>query len=58
MASLVVIAAYLAVLWLILFPPSQLQAEETDISPPWWRNVRFWATVVVAAQVTVYALWG
>ena len=56
MASLVVIAAYVAVLAVILYPPKQLETEATDA--PWWRNVRFWASVVVAAQIAVYAFWG
>lgn len=37
--------------------PRQLigQAEEV---PPWWRNVRFWAIVVCAIQMGVYAYFG
>ena len=57
MASLVVIVAYLAVLAVILFPPKQLRAEETK-KPPWWRNVRFWASLVIVVQIGVYARWG
>ncbi len=57
MGSLVVIVAYLAVLAIILFPPKNLRTEETG-GAPWWRNVRFWASVVVVAQIAVYAIWG
>ena len=57
MGSLVVILAYATTLWLILFPPRALRTEEPEKSP-WWRNVRFWAGVVVAAQIAVYAAFG
>ena len=57
MASLIVILAYLAVLAVVLFPPKNLRSEEEE-SAPWWRNVRFWASVVVVAQIAVYAVWG
>ncbi len=57
MGSVVVIVAYLAVLALILFPPKNLRSEGTEHAP-WWRNVRFWASVVVVTQVAVYAIWG
>ena len=57
MATVVVIAAYLAVLGVILFPPAKLRTEEPE-SVPWWRNVRMWATLVVVTQIVVYAVWG
>lgn len=57
MESAVVILAYLAVLAVILFPPAKLRAEESA-KGPWWRNVRFWASVVVIVQIGVYATWG
>ncbi len=57
MGSAIVIVAYLAVLAVILFPPSKLRTEEVT-KPPWWRDVRFWASVVVVAQIAVYATWG
>jgi hypothetical protein len=57
MGSVVVILAYLAVLAMILFPPSNLRTEEVE-KPPWWRDVRFWASVVVVVQIGVYATWG
>jgi len=57
MGALVVILAYLAVLAVILFPPKNLRTEEYE-DAPWWRNVRFWASVVVVVQIAVYAIWG
>jgi hypothetical protein len=24
----------------------------------WWRSVRFWASLVAAVQIVVYAVWG
>ena len=57
MPSLIVILAYLAVLAVVLFPPKNLRGEEGETAP-WWRNVRFWASVVVVAQIAVYAVWG
>ena len=57
MGSLVVILVYAATLWLILFPPRALGAEELE-KLPWWRNVRFWASGIVVAQIAVYAVWG
>jgi len=57
MGVLVVILAYLAVLAVILYPPKNLRTEETEHAP-WWRDVRFWASVVVVAQIAVYAIWG
>ena len=57
MGSTIVILSYLAVLAVILFPPSKLRTRETD-TPPWWRDVRFWASVVVVVQIGVYATWG
>jgi hypothetical protein len=57
MASLIVILAYLAVLAVVLFPPKNLRSEDEE-GVPWWRNVRFWASVVVVAQIAVYAVWG
>ncbi len=57
MGSLVVILAYVSFLAVILFPPRNLRTEETE-DAPWWRNVRFWASVVVVVQIAVYAIWG
>ncbi len=57
MGALVVILAYAAVLAVILFPPRNLRTEETE-DAPWWRNVRFWASVVGVVQIAVYAIWG
>lgn len=57
MGSAIVILAYLAVLAVILFPPSRLRTEKSE-KTPWWRDVRFWAAVVVFVQIGVYATWG
>lgn len=40
---------------LLLLPQSFLGDTEPR---PWWRNTRFWAIVVAAAQVAVYLRWG
>lgn len=55
--ALVVILFYascLAVIWLVspkLVPPR--------VEPiPWWRDVRFWASLVALVQIAVYAYWG
>ena len=57
MGSLVVILVYAATLWLILFPPRALEEAEPERAS-WWKNVRFWASLIVVAQIAVYALWG
>ncbi|GMR24692.1 MAG: hypothetical protein BMS9Abin37_3276 [Acidobacteriota bacterium] len=57
MGSVIVILAYLAVLAVVLSPPKNLRSEEEE-GAPWWRNVRFWASVVVVVQIVVYAVWG
>lgn len=56
MASAVVILAYVAVLTVILRPPRGLGFQGDDA--PWWKNVRFWAAVVIVLQIAVYARWG
>lgn len=53
-----VVLAYLAVLAVILFPPTGLRDEEIGDGGPWWRNARFWASVVILVQIAVYARWG
>ncbi len=54
---LVVILAYLAALLVIWFPPKGLRSEEPECAP-FWRDVRFWAGVVIFAQIAVYAIFG
>ncbi len=57
MTKLLVLAAYLGAWVLILRPPSGL-ASIPETGAPWWRDVRFWASVVIAVQMGVYAAWG
>lgn len=57
MESLVVVLAYLAALVLILFPPRGLGFED-EAAVAWWKNVRVWASFVIAVQMVVYSLWG
>ena len=65
MESLIVIAAYALTLVLVVWPPKVLAvADPDDVGgpdrprPPFWRNVRFWASVVIVVQIAVYATWG
>jgi hypothetical protein len=51
-----VAALALLLVWLILMPRRLI--GQAAGAPPWWRNVRFWAAVVAAAQVVVYAWLG
>ena len=51
------IAVFAAVFLWILFLPKNLLAEE-EARAPWWRNVRFWAMFVAAAQIGVYVYLG
>ncbi len=51
-----VAALGLLLVWLILMP-KQLIGQAKG-APPWWRNVRFWAIVVAAVQLGVYAYFG
>ena len=55
--ALVVILLYAACLAVILFVSPKLLAP-TAATAPWWRNVRFWASLVAVAQMVVYAVWG
>ena len=42
-------------IWLFIIPASRLWGDAPP--PPWYRNVRFWAVLVAAVQMTVYLLW-
>lgn len=57
MARAIVILSYLIVLAVIVLLPRRLRLEERGRAP-WWRNVRFWASVVILVQVAVYVVWG
>lgn len=51
------IAVFLLVLvGLWLLPRSLLDSEEA--TRVWWKNVRFWATVVCSVQILIYWVWG
>ena len=55
--ALVVILFYvscLAVIWSV--SPKLVKARAEPV--PWWRSVRFWASLVAGVQIAVYALWG
>ncbi len=45
-------ALALLLVWLVLMP-RRLIGQQHEV-PPWWRNVRFWAIVVAAVQLSVY----
>ena len=55
--GLLVVLLYAACLAVILFVSPKLVAPAAT-TPPWWRNVRFWASLVAVAQMVVYAVWG
>jgi hypothetical protein len=55
--QLVVICAYLAA-WLVILRPPRGMSTLPSESGGWWRDVRFWASVVVVVQVAVYAVFG
>jgi hypothetical protein len=55
--TLLVILLYAAALAVILVLSPRLGAPATA-KAPWYRNVRFWASLVAVAQMVVYAVWG
>jgi hypothetical protein len=55
--ALVVILLYALALAVVLFVSPKLVAPK-ETKPPWYRNVRFWASLVAVAQIVVYAVWG
>jgi len=46
----------LLAIWLVAMPGRLI--GQADGRPPWWRNSRVWAIVVVLIQVVVYVRWG
>jgi hypothetical protein len=56
-SALVVILLYLGCLAVILFVSPKLLSP-ASAARPWWRSVRFWASLVALAQIAVYAFWG
>ncbi len=55
--AVVVILLYAAALAVILLVSPKLSAP-TAPAAPWWRNVRFWASLIAIVQMVVYAVWG
>jgi hypothetical protein len=55
--ALLVILLYALCLAVILLVSPKLAASGRK-APPWYRNVRFWASLVAMAQILLYALWG
>lgn len=55
--GLLVVLLYAACLAVILFVSPKLVAPAA-VPRPWFRNVRFWASLVAVAQMVVYAVWG
>ena len=53
--AVVVILLYAAALAVILVVSPKLVAPS---AAPWWRNVRFWASLIAIVQMVVYAVWG
>lgn len=53
--ALVVVALYGAALYVVLVVSPRISAALRR-PVPWWRDVRFWASVVAVAQILVYAL--
>ncbi len=49
-------ALYGLCLFVIWYVSPRLPGIEAGPSPPWWRNVRVWASLVATAQIVVYAL--
>lgn len=57
--ALVVILLYLMALVVILWvSPRYSETPTGEAAPPFWRNVRFWASFVAVAQILVYAIFG
>jgi hypothetical protein len=46
----------LLLIWLVAMPGRLI--GQTDGVPPWWRNARWWAIAVTAAQIAIYLRWG
>lgn len=55
--ALVVILLYALALAVILFVSPRLMPPDRK-ARPWFASVRLWASLVAAAQIVVYALWG
>lgn len=54
--TLIVIALYGMVLYVIWYVSPRLPGAEAEPPLPWWRSTRFWASVVAVAQILTYAM--
>jgi hypothetical protein len=54
--ALIVMTLYGLCLFVIWYVSPRLPGVEDGPTPPWWRNVRVWASLVATAQIVVYAL--
>jgi hypothetical protein len=54
--ALAVILLYVLSLIVVLVVSPRLIGAQAP--KPWWRSVRFWASLVAAIQIVVYAIWG
>ena len=55
-SALIVIGLYGLCLFVIWYVSPRLPGIEAGPPPPWWRNVRVWASFVATVQIVVYAL--
>jgi hypothetical protein len=54
--TLIVIALYGMVLYVIWYVSPRLPGAEAEPPRPWWRSTKFWATVVAVTQILTYAI--
>ncbi len=43
------------IVWLVMIPAERI--DMGDEKPVWWKNVRIWAILIAATQLTVYLMW-
>ena len=55
--AIIVILMYALSLVVILRVSRRLPGAGVEVPCPWWRNVRFWASLVAIVQIVIYALW-
>lgn len=53
--ALTVMTLYGLTLFVILYVSPRL-SPALRVKTPWWRNVKFWASLVATVQIVVYAL--
>ncbi len=54
--TLIVIALYGMVLYVIWYVAPRLPGAEAEPPRPWWRSTKFWATVVAVTQIVTYVI--